>query len=135
MSKPKQMLLMELVCPQCAAELTDGTKFRLDAQVKETKQEGEMVLSAIFGDYTVETDLPLKPGDEVEFRCPRCEASLMLPLACKLCGASMVSLNLAGGGYIEFCSRRGCKGHALGGIGDIDQMMSLMNRMLDTPYD
>jgi hypothetical protein len=59
----------------------------------------------------------------------------MLPLACKLCGASMASLNLAGGAYIEFCSRRGCRGHALGGIGDIDQMMSLMNRMLDTPYD
>jgi len=131
----KQMLLMELVCPQCGAALTDGTKFRLDAQAKGTKQEGEMVLSALFGDYTVETDLSLQEGDEVDFRCPQCDASLMLPLACKLCSASMVSLNLAGGGYIEFCSRRGCKGHALGGVGDIDQMMSLMNRMLDTPYD
>ena len=133
MSKP--MLLMELVCPQCGAALTDGTKFRLDAQVKDTKQEGEMVLSAIFGDYTVETDLPLREGDVVDFRCPRCDASLMLPLACKLCGASMASLNLAGGGYIEFCSRRGCKGHALGGFGDVDQMMTLVNSMFKTPHD
>ena len=38
----------------------------------------------------------------------------MLPLACKLCGAPMASLNIAKGGYLEFCSRRGCKGHALG---------------------
>lgn len=131
----KQMLLMELDCPQCGASLTDGTKVRLDAQVRETNQEGEMVLSAIFGDYTVETDLQLQEGWVVDFRCPRCESSLMLALGCRLCGAPMVSLNLARGGYIEFCSRRGCKGHALGGVGDVDQMMSLMNRMFETPYD
>ena len=79
----KQMLLMELVCPQCGAALTDGTRVRLDAQVRETNQEGEMVLSAIFGDYTVETDLRLQEGWVVDFRCPRCESSLMLALGCK----------------------------------------------------
>jgi predicted RNA-binding Zn-ribbon protein involved in translation (DUF1610 family) len=129
------MLLMELVCPQCGAALNDGTRIHLDAQVKETNQEGEMILSAIFGDYTVETDLRLEEGWVVDFRCPQCESSLMLPLGCKLCGAPMASLNLKGGGYIEFCSRRGCKGHALGGVGDVDQMMSLMNKMFETPYD
>ncbi len=41
----------------------------------------------------------------------------------------------ASGRVLEFCSRRGCKGHALGGVGDIDQMMSLMNKMFETPYD
>jgi hypothetical protein len=39
------------------------------------------------------------------------------------------------GGYIEFCSRRGCRAHGIGGVGDIDHLMGLMNRMLDTPYD
>lgn len=131
----KQMLILETSCPQCAAPLTDKGKIRLNAYLQESKQEGEMSLSAIFGDYTIDTELPLAEGDIVEFRCPRCEASLMLPLACKVCGAPMASLNLIKGGYVEFCSRRGCKGHALGGVGDIDQMMSLMNRMFDTPYD
>jgi predicted RNA-binding Zn-ribbon protein involved in translation (DUF1610 family) len=131
----KQMLVMELCCPQCGAELTEGTKVRLDAQVRETKQEGEMLLSAVFGDYSVETDLKLDEGMSVEFRCPKCEAGLTLPIACKLCDAPMASLNLKTGGYVEFCTRRGCKGHALGGVGDVDQMMSLMNRMFDTPYD
>ena len=59
----------------------------------------------------------------------------MLPLACKICGAAMASLNIAKGGHLEFCSRRGCKAHALGGTGNIDDMMSLMNRMFETPYD
>lgn len=131
----KHMLVMQLCCPMCNALLTDETKIRLDAEVCDSHQKGEMVLSAVFGDYSVETDLDLKEGGIVQFSCPKCEASLMLTVTCKLCGATMASLNIEGGGYIEFCSRRGCKGHVLGGVGDIDQMMSLMNKMFDTPYD
>jgi predicted RNA-binding Zn-ribbon protein involved in translation (DUF1610 family) len=131
----KQMLVMELCCPQCGEMLTEGTRIPLDAHVRETLQDGEMVLSAVFGDYSIQTDLELKEGQIVEFRCPKCDASIMLPLTCKLCGAPMASLNLKSGGYVEFCTRRGCRGHALGGVGDIDQMMSLMNRMFETPYD
>jgi len=131
----KHMLIMNLCCPQCGELLTEGSKVHLDAQVKETKQDGEVRLSAIFGDYAIETDLKIEEGNVVEFRCAKCDASIMLPLPCKVCGAPMASLNIQSGGYIEFCSRRGCKGHALGGIGDIDEMMSLMNRMFETPYD
>ena len=131
----KQMLVMELSCPQCKATLTEGAKVHLDGKVKETDQDGEITLSAVFGDYSVETDLDIKEGMIVELRCPNCDCSIMLPITCKLCGAPMASLNIKQNGYIEFCSRRGCKGHALGGIGDIDDMMSLMNRMFETPYD
>lgn len=131
----KYMLVMNLCCPQCGELLTEGTKVHLDAQVKETKQDGEVYMSAIFGDYTIETDLKIEEGNVVEFRCPKCDSSIMLPLTCKLCRAPMASLNIQSGGYLEFCSRRGCKGHALGGVGDIDEMISLMNRMFETPYD
>jgi len=131
----KQMLVMELCCPQCSAALTEGTRVRLDGHVRRTHQQGEIFLSAVFGDYDVKADLSLQEGDVVDYSCPRCEASVMLPLACKFCGAAMASLNIAKGGYLEFCSRRGCKAHALGGTGDIDDMMSLMNRMFETPYD
>jgi len=131
----KQMLVLDTSCPQCAALLTEKNWIRLQAFIAANRQEGEMRLSALFGDYTVETELDVPEGACVEFHCPRCDASLLLPLACKLCNAPMASLNLAKGGYIEFCTRRGCKGHAIGGIGDIDEMMSLMNRMFETPYD
>ena len=131
----KQMLVLELCCPQCNALLTDGMKIRLDGHVRETHEKGEVLISAIFGDYTVETDLDIKEGNITDLSCPKCEASIMIPQACKVCGAPNASLDLKSGGYIEFCSRRGCKGHALGGIGDIDEMMSLMNRMFETPYD
>jgi predicted RNA-binding Zn-ribbon protein involved in translation (DUF1610 family) len=138
----KEMLVLALCCPQCGAVLTEGNRVRLDGHVARTHQQGEAFLSAVFGgsrgveaDVTLETDLALEGGDVIDFSCPRCEASLMLPLACKVCGATMASLNIAQGGYLEFCSRRGCKAQALGGTGNIDDMMSLMNRMFDTPYD
>jgi hypothetical protein len=131
----KQMLLMEVTCPHCAAPLTDGARVRLDARVRETGQEGEILLSAIFGDYSVETDLEIAEGMAVDFACPACEASLTLPVTCKICRAPMAALNLVRGGHIEFCSRRGCRAHGIGGVGDIDHLMGLMNRMLDTPYD
>lgn len=131
----KQLLLMELVCPHCDAPLTHGNRVRLDARVRETGQEGEVLLSAIFGDYSVESDLQVAEGMTVDFACPGCEAGLTLPVTCKICRAPMAALNLARGGYIEFCSRRGCRAHGIGGVGDIDDLMGLVNRMLDTPYD
>jgi uncharacterized C2H2 Zn-finger protein len=131
----RQLLVLELRCPQCGAPLTEGTRVHLDGHVRRTHQHGDISLSAVFGDYSAEGSLALEEGDVMDLSCPRCEASLMLPLACKICGAAMASLDIAGGGYLEFCSRRGCKAHALGGTGNIDDMMSLLNRMFKTPYD
>lgn len=131
----KEMLVMDLYCPHCKKGLTSGSKVRLEGHIQESNQDGEVLLSAIFGDYTLESDLKVREGDLVEFRCPECDASIMLAVTCKLCRAPMASLNIGDQGYIEFCSRRGCKGHALGGVGDIDQMMQLMNKMFETPYD
>ena len=131
----EQILVLELCCPQCGASLTEGARVHLDGHVRRTHEQTEVFLSAVFGDGRAEADPTLEESDVVDLGCPRCEASLMLPMACKICGAPMASLNLAKGGSLEFCTRRGCKAHVLGGTGNIDDMMSLMNRMLETPYD
>ncbi len=131
----KDMLVLEVTCPNCGDLLTEGRRVHLAAYVKDTHQDGEIFLSAVFGDHSIETDLEVPEGSVAEFRCPTCDVGLMLNIPCKLCGATMASLNLATGGYLEFCSRRGCEGHALGGFGDIDQMIGLVNRMMKTPHD
>ena len=131
----KEMLVLQLGCPQCGAVLTEGTRVRLDAYVASTGQDGEVALSAVFGEYAVETDLVIPDGAVVELRCPRCDEAVTINAGCRKCGAPMASLNQVGGGYVEFCSRRGCKGHALGGEGDVDAMMSLLNKKFNTPYD
>ena len=73
----KQMLVLELCCPQCGALLTDGAKIRLDGDVRETHQKGEILLSAIFGDYAIVTDLHIEEGWICDFSCPKCEAKLV----------------------------------------------------------
>ncbi len=131
----QQMLLLDVSCPNCGVVLTEGQRVHLDAYIKDTSEEGKIYLSAIFGDYTIQSDLHVPDGAIVQFRCPMCDESLMLHVPCKLCGAPMVSLNIVKGGSVEFCSRRGCRGHALGGFGDVDQMMTLVNSMFHTPHD
>ncbi len=131
----RQLLLLDVCCPSCKAVLTEGQKVHLDGYVKDTNQEGAIYLSAVFGDYSVECDLKIPDTAIVQLRCPVCEQSLMLQVPCKLCGAPMASLNIVKGGSVEFCSRRGCKAHALGGFGDVDQMMALVNSMFNTPHD
>jgi predicted RNA-binding Zn-ribbon protein involved in translation (DUF1610 family) len=130
-----KLLRMELSCPSCKCVLTKGNKVVLDAFVRATHQDGQVAISALFGDYSVDTELDIPDGAVVEFRCPECDASIMLAIPCRSCGAPMASLTLPSGGYLEFCSRRGCKGHAIGGVGNVDDMVSLMNKMCETPYD
>jgi hypothetical protein len=129
------MLILQLCCPHCAELLTEGNMIHLDGYLKDTNQDGAMYLSAVFGEYSVETALDVAPGAVTDFRCPKCDQSVMIPLYCRKCNAPMASLNHTAGGYIEFCSRKGCKGHAFGGQGDIDEMISLMNKKFNTPYD
>jgi hypothetical protein len=131
----QQLLLLDVSCPGCRASLTRGDQVALHAHVKDTSQEGEVRLSARFGDYTIESDVDIPAGSVTEFLCPSCDHSLMIDAPCKLCGAPMASVNLATGGSLEFCSRRGCQGHALGGFGDLDEMIDLLNRMFKIPHD
>ncbi len=131
----QQMLLLDVSCPNCGVVLTEGQKVHLDAYIKDTNQEATVYLSAVFGDYSIDCDVTIPERAIVQFRCPSCEQSVMLEMPCRLCGAPMASLNIVKGGTLEFCSRRGCQGHALGGFGDVDQMMTLINSMFNTPHD
>ncbi len=131
----QQMLLLEVCCPNCHAVLTEGQRVHLDAYIKDTNRDGTVFLSALFGDLTVETDLEIPEGSIAQFRCPSCDQSVMLHTLCRLCSAPIASLDLTRGGVVEFCSRRGCTAHALGGFGDVDQMMTLVNSMFNTPHD
>jgi hypothetical protein len=129
------LLLLEVHCPNCRAALTQGQQVVLGAQVVSTNQDGELRLSALFGDYQEQTDLAIGEGDAVTLTCPSCERSLMIETPCKLCGGPLASFDLASGEAMELCGRKGCRGHALGGYGDVDEMTDLLNRMLKIPHD
>jgi hypothetical protein len=129
----KSLLLMEVTCPKCGAELTEGEYIPLDGRLADGTGHSVIKLSAYFGDYKLETDLNIPEGAIVSFSCPKCEESLTISSTCGACKAPLASLDLKKGGHVDFCTRRGCPGHALGGFGDVNQMIELMNRITDTP--
>lgn len=129
----KKLLLIEVMCPKCGADLNEGDRIPLDGIVAGTGTRGVIKLSAFFGNYSIETDLDVPEGSLVTFLCPKCEESLMIPQVCELCQAPLASLELKKVGHVDFCTRRGCTGHALGGFGDVDQMIQLLNKITDTP--
>ena len=45
--------------------------------------------------------------------CPYCHAELIGGAKCGECGAPMVPMIVRGGGVVQLCTRRGCKGHVL----------------------
>lgn len=131
----EQMLRLEVCCPNCQAVLTEGQRVHLEAYVKELNREATVYMSALFGNNSIESDIEIPKGAVGQFRCPVCERSVMLQIPCRVCGAPVASLNIVTGGAVEFCSRSGCTGHALGGFGDVDQMIALVNSMMKTPHD
>jgi len=129
------LLLLDVQCPNCRARLTRGEQVILQGHTAPAHQDGEVRLSALFGRSEVQTDLAIRDGDVVTYMCPACEHSLTIETPCRFCGAPIASVNLPGGEAMEFCGRRGCRGHVLGGYGDIDEMTDLLNRMFKIPHD
>ncbi len=133
MSNP--LLLLEVYCPSCQAALTTGQQVVLEAHVASTDQDGELRLSALFGDSRLETDLTVGEGDVVTYSCPSCDRSLTVESPCRFCGGPLASVNLPTGEAMEFCGRQGCRGRVLGGYGEVDEMTDLLNRMFKIPHD
>ncbi len=127
--------MLDVRCPNCQAALTTGEQVVLGARVVGTGQEGEVRLSALFGDSRAETDLTIADGEAVVYSCPFCERTLTVETPCKFCGGPLASATLASGEPLEFCGRTGCRGHVLGGYGDLDEMNDLLNRMFKIPHD
>lgn len=74
---------------------------------------GWLRLSALYGSYRIESEHEIPREVVVDFFCPHCHAELRGASACAECGAPMVPMNVRGGGIVQICARRGCKGHML----------------------
>jgi hypothetical protein len=122
-------------CPNCNAALTRDQHVVLEAQAVGSGKEGEVRLSALFGDSREEADLDVADGEAMTFTCPHCERTLTVDTPCRFCGGPLASVTLASGEPMEFCGRKGCRGHVLGGYGDLDEMTDLLNRMFKIPHD
>ena len=109
---------IEVNCSRCNHSLMDPNHL-IDGQpsarltISFGQKHGWLRLSSLYGSYTLESEYETPTDTVVHFFCPHCHAELIGVSNCPECGAPMVPMVVRGGGMVQICSRRGCKGHML----------------------
>ncbi len=109
---------VEVSCPRCNRSLMDPEHVvdgypSIRVTLSFGREHGWLRLSCLYGSYTVESEYEVPMETVVNFFCPHCHAELIGASSCPECDAPMVPMIVRGGGVVQICSRRGCKGHML----------------------
>ncbi len=105
-------------CPRCNRSLMDP-QYSIDhhPSIRVTmsfqQKHGWLRLSSLYGSYNIESEYELPLEATVHIFCPHCHTELIGATDCPECGNPMVPLIVQGGGTVQICPRRGCKGHLL----------------------
>ena len=109
---------VEVSCPRCNHSLMDPDH-RVDGHpsIRVTasfaREHFSLRLSCLYGSYNQQSEVEIPKEAMVDFFCPHCHAHLIGGSNCPECGAPMVPMIVRGGGVVQICSRRGCRGHVL----------------------
>jgi len=110
---------LNVKCPDCGKSLMDH-EHKVDNEpsikllVNDSKNNGTIRLSSIYGSYNFVCDITLENDQITVFSCPFCKSTLTTKELCSTCMSPMSTLILDIGGKINFCSRKGCKNHNIG---------------------
>jgi NADH-quinone oxidoreductase subunit E len=114
----KRIFPVEVSCARCNHSLMDH-RHKIDGypSIRVTasfgQQHGWLAISSLYGSYKTESEYEIPFKTTVHFFCPHCHAELIGATKCGECGAPMVPMIVRGGGIVQICSRKGCKGHIL----------------------
>jgi len=105
-------------CPHCNHSLMDERHPVDDhPSVRVTfsfgRKHGRLNMSCLYGSYNVYMQHEIPADSIVNFFCTHCHAELRSFINCPECGTYMVPMIVRGGGTVQICPRRGCKGHLL----------------------
>jgi len=109
---------VDVACSHCnhtfmdAAYLIDGHP-SIRVTVSYNRTHGWLRLSSLYGSRNVESEHSLPEESVVDFFCPHCHSELIGAAVCPECNGKMVPMIVKGGGVVQICPRRGCKGHML----------------------
>ena len=109
---------VEVSCARCNHGLMDQEHLIDDhPSIRVTfsfgREHGCLWLSCLYGSYNVESEIEVPDDTVVDFFCPHCHAHLSGSSGCPECRMPMVPMIVRGGGIVQICSRRGCRGHIL----------------------
>lgn len=114
----RRIFPIEVSCSRCNHSLMDP-RHPIDGHpsirvtVSFDQHHGWLALSSLYGSYNASSEYEIPVDTVVNIFCPHCHAELMGAGTCGECGAAMVPMIIRGGGIVQICSRRGCKGHLL----------------------
>ncbi len=114
----RRIFPVEVSCPRCNHSLMDPEHLvdghpSIRVTVSFAREHHPLRLSCLYGSYNLESRVEIPRDTLVDFFCPHCHAHLTGASACPDCGAPMAPMIVRGGGIVQICSRRGCKGHIL----------------------
>lgn len=124
-----RFVTVRVKCPDCGHSLMNPRLLvdalpSIDLEAKVREKLGHVFLSQIYGSYEKQlSGVDDVPGSIAAFSCPHCHEPFPMVGTCE-CRAPMVALRLEIGGVVKFCSRNGCKKHALE-FEDVDQLFEL----------
>lgn len=112
------MIIVNVKCPHCKKSLMSNEKLinkkpTIIVKLTYAGKKDILYLSAVYGNYNIETNLNVPKGKIAGFRCPHCNTDLKSTRKCDICNAPMISFDLKDGGQVQICSRRGCKKHII----------------------
>ena len=109
---------VEVGCSRCNHSLMDAhhpvdgyPSIRVTFSFNAT--HGHIWLSSLYGSFNVESEMEIPLDTVVDLFCPHCHAQLTGSSDCPECRTPMVPMIVRGGGIVQICSRRGCRGHIL----------------------
>jgi hypothetical protein len=114
----KRVFPVEVSCARCNHSLMDS-QYLIDGHpsirvtIAFDGQHGWLRLSSLYGSYHAESEFEPPVDTVVNMFCPHCHTELLGSMNCPECGAPMVPMIVRGGGVVQICARRGCKGHIL----------------------
>ncbi|MDP8207874.1 MAG: NAD(P)H-dependent oxidoreductase subunit E [Candidatus Electryonea clarkiae] len=76
-------------------------------------KHGWLRMSSLYGSYKSEAEYDIPENQVINFFCPHCHTELIGAADCTECGTQMIPMIVRGGGTVQVCPRKGCKGHIL----------------------
>ncbi len=114
----RRIFPVSVACSRCNHSLMDpdhpiddAPSIRLTASFG--RKHGSLRMSSLYGSHSLDCEYEIPADTIVHVFCPHCHAELKGASDCPDCGAPMISMIVRGGGIVQVCSRRGCKGHML----------------------
>ena len=109
---------LEAACPFCNHSLMDrDTQIDGHPSIKITvsseHKHGWLRLSCLYGSHNISSEHKIVHNVVLECFCPHCHTELSGTVGCPECGTPMIIMLVCGGGMLQLCPRRGCKGHML----------------------